>query len=163
MTDDEMFALDCDVLVPAAMEDQIHERNVNGITATVILEPANGTVTAGADKVLNKKGITVLPDILANAGGVSVSYYEWVQNRQGFSWTAEEVQARLKPLMESESMAVWRVAQTKAQRLMCARWDVCPMQSGLMGHRRIFVPQLNSLPGIFNDTRRVYLTLAAAD
>jgi glutamate dehydrogenase (NADP+) len=113
MTDDEMFALDCDVLVPAAMEDQIHERNVNGITATVILEPANGPVTAGADKVLNKKGITVLPDILANAGGVSVSYYEWVQNRQGFSWTAEEVQARLKPLMESESMAVWRVAQTK--------------------------------------------------
>jgi len=113
MTDDEMFALDCDVLVPAAMEDQIHERNVNRITASVILELANGPVTAPADKVLNKKGITVLPDILANAGGVSVSYYEWVQNRQGFSWTAEEVQARLKPLMESESMAVWRVAQTK--------------------------------------------------
>jgi glutamate dehydrogenase (NADP+) len=113
LTRDEMFALDCDLLVPAALEDQITEHNAGLIKAPVILELANGPITASADPILEQKGILVLPDILANAGGVTVSYFEWVQNRQGFYWTEEEVQQRLKPIMERESIAVWQMAQAK--------------------------------------------------
>lgn len=122
MTRDEMFALDCDLLVPAAMEDQITGDNAGNIKALVIMELANGPVTADADAVLEKNGVTVIPDILANAGGVTVSYFEWVQNRQGFYWTEEEVQHRLRPIMESESGAVWRLAQKKEITLRTAAY-----------------------------------------
>jgi len=113
MKRDEMFALECDLLVPAAMEGQITKDNAGNIKASVIMELANGPVTSDADAILEKNGITVIPDILANAGGVTVSYFEWVQNRQGFYWTEEEVQHKLKPIMERESDAVWRLAQKK--------------------------------------------------
>src|SRR5690606_23636256 len=83
LSNDELLAMECDVLVPAAMENQIHKGNVDSIKAPVLLELANGPVTSEADEVLERKGIVVVPDILANAGGVTVSYYEWVQNRQG--------------------------------------------------------------------------------
>ncbi len=122
MTRDEMFALECDLLVPAALEDQITDQNADLIKAPVILELANGPVTAKADVILEKKGIKVVPDILANAGGVTVSYFEWVQNRQGFYWTEDEVQQRLKPIMERESAAVWKMAQEKAIPLRTAAY-----------------------------------------
>lgn len=122
MTRDEMFALECDLLVPAALEDQITDQNADLIKAPVILELANGPVTAKADAILEKKGIKVVPDILANAGGVTVSYFEWVQNRQGFYWTEDEVQQRLKPIMERESMAVWKMAQEKSIPLRTAAY-----------------------------------------
>lgn len=122
LTRDQMFALDCDLLVPAALEDQITEDNADLVKAPVILELANGPVTAKADAILEKKGIQVLPDILANAGGVTVSYFEWVQNRQGFYWTEDEVQQRLKPIMDRESTAVWNMAQTKAISLRTAAY-----------------------------------------
>jgi len=113
MDRDEMFAIDCDLLVPAALEDQITVENAGSIKAKVIMELANGPVTSQADEILEKNGVLVVPDILANAGGVTVSYFEWVQNRQGFYWTEEEVQHRLRPIMERESSAVWRMAQKK--------------------------------------------------
>lgn len=122
MTRDEMFALECDLLVPAALEDQITDQNADLIKAPVILELANGPVTAKADVILEKKGIKVVPDILANAGGVTVSYFEWVQNRQGFYWTEDEVQQRLKPIMERESTAVWKMAQEKSISLRTAAY-----------------------------------------
>lgn len=119
---DELFAMDCDLIVPAAMEDQITVDNAGGVKASVILELANGPVTAGADKVLGEKGVQVVPDILANAGGVTVSYFEWVQNRQGWYWTGEEVQRRLRPMMEDAAMSAWTMARSKNITLRTAAY-----------------------------------------
>lgn len=107
VSDDELLATPCGVLVPAALEDQIHGRNAGLIKAKVVLELANGPVTPEADKILEEMGVVVLPDILANAGGVTVSYFEWVQNRQGYYWTLEEIHQRLKVIMETEGRRVW--------------------------------------------------------
>jgi glutamate dehydrogenase (NADP+) len=107
---DDLIAVDADLLVPAALEEMITVKNAGSIKAKVILELANGPVTADADKILNEKGVVVLPDILANAGGVTVSYFEWVQNRQGFYWDLEEIHARLKKMIEREGRAVWGIA-----------------------------------------------------
>ncbi len=111
---DDVIAQDCDLLVPAALEDMIHDGNADSIRAKVVLELANGPVTSGADEILERRGVVVLPDILANAGGVTVSYFEWVQNRQGFYWPLEEVHERLRVIMEREGAAVWRVSREKS-------------------------------------------------
>jgi glutamate dehydrogenase (NADP+) len=110
ITNEELLELDVDVLVPAALENAITGLNVDRIQAKVILELANGPVTSKADAVLHDRGITVIPDILANAGGVTVSYFEWVQNRSGFYWTAEEVRTRLRDRMVRETEAMWALA-----------------------------------------------------
>jgi glutamate dehydrogenase (NAD(P)+) len=95
-----LLTLDCDLLVPAAMENQITAANAAKIQASFIVEGANGPTTPEADAILHERGITVVPDILANAGGVVVSYFEWVQGREGFYWTADEVRSRLTRFME---------------------------------------------------------------
>jgi len=99
ITNEELLTLDCDVLVPAAREDRITKRNAHNIQAKLIVEGANGPTTAGADPILESKGVLVVPDILANAGGVTVSYFEWVQNRMGYHWTLEVVNERLEEAM----------------------------------------------------------------
>jgi glutamate dehydrogenase/leucine dehydrogenase len=96
---DELLALDCDVLVPAALENAITSRNAGDIKARLVAEAANGPTTPEADEILFKNGVTVLPDVLANAGGVTVSYFEWVQNRQRFYWERDDVNSRLKETM----------------------------------------------------------------
>lgn len=96
---EEFWATDCDVMVPAALENQITAERAANLKATVIAEGANGPTTPEAEPILAERGITVLPDILANAGGVTVSYFEWVQNRAGDSWTLGEVDDRLRRLM----------------------------------------------------------------
>ncbi len=100
ISNDDLLCLPCDVLVPAAMENQIHLDNANEIQAKFVVEGANGPTTPGADAILNERGVIVVPDILANAGGVVVSYFEWVQGREGFYWTADEVKDRLHRFME---------------------------------------------------------------
>jgi glutamate dehydrogenase (NAD(P)+) len=99
LTNDELLVLPTDVLVPAALENVITSRNAKDIQAKVIIEGANGPTAAGADEVLDKKGIVVVPDILANAGGVTVSYFEWVQDRDGYFWTEDLVNSRLEEIM----------------------------------------------------------------
>src|SRR5205823_5940391 len=96
---DQLLTLDCDVLVPAATENVITRKNAPQIKAKVICEGANGPTTAAADEILEKKGIFVIPDILANAGGVTVSYFEWVQDRGGYFWDEDTVNRRLESIM----------------------------------------------------------------
>jgi glutamate dehydrogenase (NAD(P)+) len=96
----DFLLLPCDILVPAAMEDQITPLNADKIQAKLIVEGANGPTSAKADAILNEKGIMAVPDILANAGGVTVSYFEWVQNRLGYKWTADRVNRRSDRIMK---------------------------------------------------------------
>ena len=100
ITNEQLLVADCDVLIPAATENVITRKNAPNIKAKVICEGANGPTTAAADKVLEEKGIFVIPDILANAGGVTVSYFEWVQDRGGYFWDLETVNRRLESIME---------------------------------------------------------------
>ena len=109
ITNAELLALDVDILVPAAMENQITSENANDVRAGIIVEVANGPTTAAADEVLHDKGIMIVPDILANAGGVTVSYYEWVQNKTGDYWHLEAIHCRLQEAMSREFNAVHEV------------------------------------------------------
>lgn len=107
---DDLLTLEVDVLVPAATEDVINMSNVDNIKARLIVEGANGPTAARADEIINKNGITVVPDILANAGGVTVSYFEWVQNRLGYKWTEERVNRRSDRIMKEAFDKVYKAA-----------------------------------------------------
>ena len=112
ITNEELLELDVDILIPAALENQITDENAERIKAPVIVELANGPTTARADSILADRDVLVVPDILANAGGVAVSYFEWTQNRQGYYWPLEEVHARLQSLIRREFGTVHRVMQS---------------------------------------------------
>ncbi len=106
ITNEQLLELDCDVLVPAALENQITEQNANKIKGKIILELANGPITPKANEILEGKGKLILPDILANAGGVTVSYYEWYQNIYQEKWTAEEVDKKLEEKMQGATKEI---------------------------------------------------------
>lgn len=110
---DALVGVDCDLLVPSALENMIREDNAGEVKAKLVLELANGPVTPEADEILAKKDVIVLPDILANAGGVTVSYFEWVQNKQGYYWTEREIHERLQEIMEREGRAIWNISKNK--------------------------------------------------
>ncbi len=112
ITNEELLALNVDILVPAALENQIHANNVNSVNAKIVIEAANGPITREADKILENRRILVVPDILANAGGVVVSYLEWVQNLQGFMWPEDEVNRNLEFTMKDSFNNVWDLAHT---------------------------------------------------
>jgi glutamate dehydrogenase (NADP+) len=111
ITNAELLTLDVDILVPAALENQITAENAQDIKAKYIFEVANGPVSSGADPVLELLGIQVFPDILVNAGGVTVSYFEWVQNRSGLYWTTTEINQRLKQKMTEETDTIWDLSR----------------------------------------------------
>ncbi len=113
ITNDELLELEVDVLVPAALENVITADNADKIKAKAILELANGPTSPEADQILADKGVVLVPDVLANAGGVTVSYFEWAQNLQGYYWTKEEVISKLQPLMEAAFDQMWQMKEAK--------------------------------------------------
>jgi glutamate dehydrogenase (NAD(P)+) len=111
---DDLLTLDCDLLIPAALGGVITEENVDQIKAKMIIEGANGPIWPEADRKLNERKIMIVPDILANAGGVTVSYFEWVQNRQHYRWSLDRVRQELDHTLSDAFEQVWQEAQ-KAQ------------------------------------------------
>jgi glutamate dehydrogenase (NAD(P)+) len=120
ISNEELIELDCDVLVPAALEDQITARNAPNVKARLIVEGANGPTQPEADHILADRGIYVVPDILANAGGVTVSYFEWVQDLQAYFWSEDQVNARLRDLMNRTFEEAASLAEEKGVRLRLA-------------------------------------------
>ena len=118
----DFLSLPCDILIPAALENQITRHNAGSIRPKMIVEAANGPTTPDADKILRENGVTVVPDILANAGGVTVSYFEWVQGRDEYFWSAEEVNARLERIMVNACNEVWTIAQRETCDLRMAAY-----------------------------------------
>ncbi len=115
---------DIDVLIPAALGGVIHDENVDKISASIIVEAANGPIHPGADEKLHQRGVIILPDILANAGGVTVSYFEWVQNRQHYRWTLDRVRQELDRTMNDAFENVWQTAQQNEVSLRTAAYII---------------------------------------
>ncbi|AHN23002.1 Glu/Leu/Phe/Val dehydrogenase [Lysinibacillus sphaericus] len=120
----DLLELDCDILVPAAIENQITADNAHNIKANIVVEAANGPTTAEATKILTERGILLVPDVLASAGGVTVSYFEWVQNNQGYYWTEEEVEERLYKKMVEAFENVYTTATTRNINMRLAAYMV---------------------------------------
>jgi len=118
------WGLECEYLVPAALEGQITEARAPGIRARIVVEGANGPTTPAADDILTDRGILVVPDVLANAGGVTVSYFEWVQDFSSFFWTEEEINDRLERIMVNAFAAIWRVSEEKGVPLRTAAFII---------------------------------------
>ena len=124
MDADAFWAVDCDILIPAALEGQINKDNAQRIQAKMVIEGANGPTTPEADDILHDKGVLVLPDVIANAGGVTVSYFEWVQDFSSFFWSEDEINARLVRIMQEAFAAVWQVAQANKVSVRTATFIV---------------------------------------
>ncbi|MEO0868983.1 MAG: Glu/Leu/Phe/Val dehydrogenase [Cyanobacteria bacterium J06642_11] len=122
ITNDDLLKLDVDILIPAALENQITANNAHDIKARYIFEVANGPINADADDILAANGVTVFPDILVNAGGVTVSYFEWVQNRSGLYWTLDTVNLRLNQQMVNAAETIWQLAQTHQTSMRTAAY-----------------------------------------
>jgi glutamate dehydrogenase (NAD(P)+) len=123
ISNDELLEVECDVLIPAAIEGVISSKNADRVKASIIVEAANGPVTFEADKVLNDRGVFLIPDILANAGGVTVSYFEWVQDLQAYFWSEEMINARLKEIMEGAFNDVFKLHKSKGLTMrQAAHW-----------------------------------------
>jgi glutamate dehydrogenase (NADP+) len=122
ITNEELLSLDVDLLIPAALENVIHKDNVHSIKAPIIVEGANGPITTEAAAILNEKGVLIVPDILANAGGVTVSYFEWVQNRDGYYWSLAEVHDKLKKIMVEEFNHIYDLMTKKKINMRLAAY-----------------------------------------
>ncbi|OLS40214.1 Glu/Leu/Phe/Val dehydrogenase [Bacillus sp. MRMR6] len=120
----ELLELDCDILVPAAIENQITAENAHNIRASIVVEAANGPTTLEATEILTDRGILLVPDVLASAGGVTVSYFEWVQNNQGYYWTEEEVEEKLERVMVKSFNNIYDTAQTRRVDMRLAAYMV---------------------------------------
>ncbi|WP_250471246.1 Glu/Leu/Phe/Val dehydrogenase [Caballeronia sp. GAFFF1] len=121
---DEFWTIESDILIPAALEGQITEQNAPKIKTKIIVEGANGPTTTAADDILHDKGVLVIPDVVANAGGVTVSYFEWVQDFSSFFWTEDEINQRLERVMREAFAAVWQVASEQQVSVRTAAFIV---------------------------------------
>jgi glutamate dehydrogenase len=124
LTNKEILEQECDILVPAAVENQITRENAESIKAKIVVEAANGPTTLEATKILNDRGVFLVPDVLANAGGVVVSYFEWVQNNQGYYWTEDEVHAKLQDMMEKAFENVYNIHSTRGVDMRLAAYMI---------------------------------------
>jgi len=124
IADDKFWEVDCEILIPAALEQQITKDNAGKIKARMIIEGANGPTTPEADDILHDRNVLVLPDVIANAGGVTVSYFEWVQDFSSFFWDEAEINARLVRIMKEAFAGVWQVAQDHKVSLRTATFIV---------------------------------------
>ncbi|AIM15065.1 glutamate dehydrogenase [Bacillus sp. X1(2014)] len=124
ITNKELLELDCDILVPAAISNQITAENAANIKASIVVEAANGPTTLEATKILTERGVLLVPDILASAGGVTVSYFEWVQNNQGYYWSEEEVHEKLANVMIRSFETIYQTAQTHQVDMRLAAYMV---------------------------------------
>lgn len=130
ISNEDLLELDVDILIPAALEGVITESNAPSIKAKYIVEVANGPILSNADSIIEEKGIEVIPDVLANAGGVTVSYFEWVQNRQGHKWTLEEVHSRLQAAISAAFNEIWDLAKERNVSLRSAAYAVAILRIG---------------------------------
>ncbi|HET6871413.1 MAG TPA: Glu/Leu/Phe/Val dehydrogenase, partial [Sporolactobacillaceae bacterium] len=124
ITNKELLEVDCDILVPAAIENQITEENAANIKASIVVEAANGPTTLKATKILTERGILIVPDVLASSGGVTVSYFEWVQNNQGYYWTEEEVEQRLESVLVKSFNNVYNTSVNRKVNMRLAAYMV---------------------------------------
>ncbi|MFC4617833.1 Glu/Leu/Phe/Val dehydrogenase [Camelliibacillus cellulosilyticus] len=124
ITNKELLELECDILVPAAIENQITEDNANNIKASIVVEAANGPTTLHATKILTERGILLVPDVLASSGGVTVSYFEWVQNNQGYYWTEKEVEERLEEVLVKAFNNVYNTSVNRKVNMRLAAYMV---------------------------------------
>jgi glutamate dehydrogenase/leucine dehydrogenase len=113
ITPEELLSLECEILIPAALENAITEENAHAVHTKIIAEAANGPVTPEADRILNQKGVFLIPDILCNAGGVTVSYFEWVQDENHLFWDEQDVNAKLEKVMTRSFADVLRIHTDK--------------------------------------------------
>ncbi|WP_019720959.1 Glu/Leu/Phe/Val family dehydrogenase [Heyndrickxia coagulans] len=124
ITNKELLELDCDILVPAAIENQITEENAHNIRAKIVVEAANGPTTLEATEILTNRGILLVPDVLASAGGVTVSYFEWVQNNQGYYWTEEEVEEKLEKVLVQSFNTVYNTSRSRRVNMRLAAYMI---------------------------------------
>ncbi|QQZ10527.1 Glu/Leu/Phe/Val family dehydrogenase [Heyndrickxia vini] len=124
ITNKELLELDCDILVPAAISNQITSENASNIRASIVVEAANGPTTVEATKILTERGILLVPDVLASSGGVTVSYFEWVQNNQGYYWTEDEVNEKLRKKLVEAFNNVYTTAETRKLNMRLAAYMV---------------------------------------
>ena len=124
LADEDFWSVPCEILIPAALESQITAENAHKIHAKLVIEGANGPTTPEADDILHDNGVLVLPDVIANAGGVTVSYFEWVQDFSSFFWTEDEINARLVRIMKEAFAGVWQTAQQHKVSLRTATFIV---------------------------------------
>jgi glutamate dehydrogenase len=124
ITNKELLELDCDILVPAAIENQITEENAHNIKATILVEAANGPTTLKATHILTERGVLIVPDVLASSGGVTVSYFEWVQNNQGYYWTEKEVEDRLEDVLVKAFNNVYNTSENRKVNMRLAAYMV---------------------------------------
>ena len=124
ITNDELLVLDCDVLAPCALEQVITEENADQVKAQIVVEGANGPVTPTADEILDGRGVLILPDVLANAGGVVVSYFEWVQGLQEYFWKEDEVNARLNSIVTRAFDETWATYETRNTSMRMAAYGL---------------------------------------
>ncbi len=124
LSNQELLELDCDILVPAAVENQITEKNADKIKASIVVEAANGPTTMEATRILSERGVLLVPDVLASAGGVTVSYFEWVQNNQGYYWTEEEIDTKLHEIMIKSFNSIYNTAENRRVDMRLAAYMI---------------------------------------